>query len=65
MKLLIHRTEFLRLLEQMKIDDTSRLKESGIGQTRTDILWLRKKRLINSVCVFCIMFRGFFSILGL
>lgn len=26
------RTEFLRLLEQMKIEDTSRLKESGIGK---------------------------------
>lgn len=26
------RTEFLRLLHQLKIDDPSRLKESGIGK---------------------------------
>jgi hypothetical protein len=53
-ELLIHRTEFLRLLEQMKIDDTSRLKESGIGQTPTDTvyLWLLNEGLIDSVCVF-------------
>ena len=38
MSVCVCRNEFLRLLHQLKIDDPSRLKESGIGELRVSIL---------------------------
>ena len=36
------RTEFLKLLHQLKIDDPSRLKESGIGGCRLALVTLQR-----------------------